>query len=1000
MIQKRQSAWNRKRLKNVIIAASVLLVLIVSVIVTSLVGIIGEEGDESTLPTVDTALGESLYAGRPIAYKTFETSQIQEVAVKYYEEDKDSSKQTQMFYSIKRPSKLEDFEFYYKDTNGIERVYRPEMFYKDGTSYTDFYANDGSTGYNVYKITYLLIAMSVLYFDEKMALPSDADERAKMLDRYGLSTDERQSVYISYIEGEGTLVEHTVHIGKKTIDGQGYYFTVTDNRDGKDVERAYIYSSLTTGFDYALNGFTSFLHSRLTAQGLPMDSSQEPYFTQEYKQWKNTLHNDPENKADKTVYGSKVIFNGSEEEYVYADYADIFGVDMNELDPGLYGFDGQFTLTLDSSASGKLRALLLNRPVGKLDSSVSTTIVGENNWAKLGADYTYTIKEIEAILTDDADIVAEGTPVGDARYIKVVYDYSISFVATSSNTIAYEEKDVKGVIDLQKIDTGIPEQINKMMKVLKGCSVGKLENQGLSADELELTRNVLLTYDENTADKYDLKYVITDIDVIYEIDDKGAIKSYGTEVKDSSVVNIRYALMHGSEIISSGKRTVDLGAIKEGEGVDSKIKAALIGKALGTNYSITAYTDTIHREYISDYRTYVIDAIDYFVTEEIICSFEFVNASERNPFYAESLFQNTLNNKNKIYALDSTASEYVVRVLGGISLTSDSSTSEGLQGTETVAVGLTAANMYKYGLYANTIYFELPRGIEGDKLVDGDYKFLDTLGFNLYISDMQPDGTRYIGSDMYDIIAKVDGSKFVFLDQSFVDYWARKSLAAVSYEDIGSMDFEFFMSDLKGSYTLDVTHTPVWIYGDQTLTAPPADGNGQEYDQIRLNVKSSNISEATDSLYKRMLLESDKDSLMLYSVYGRAMGVEGIPMFYRDTYGGMNFKSLLSIIFNTYFTGRFDSAEESGEQSQIIKKENLLMRMNFEIDSERFSDTYYYEFYSADDRRIMVRMYVHGESVNAVSDFYISPLAFKKIAGGFVCLLNGQTVVEDGGFTK
>ena len=202
MIQKRQSAWNRGRIKNVIIASIILLVLIISVIVTNIVvGLIGEDDDGTVLPVVDTAIGESIYAGRPIAYETFDTDQVQEVDVIYFENDKDEG-QLLRNYSIRRPSKYEEFEFYYTDTNGIATAYRPEMFYKDGTSYTDFYASDGSSGYSIYKITYLLVAISVLYFDEKMELPTDLDERGKMLDRYGLASDERQSIHLSYYKSQ------------------------------------------------------------------------------------------------------------------------------------------------------------------------------------------------------------------------------------------------------------------------------------------------------------------------------------------------------------------------------------------------------------------------------------------------------------------------------------------------------------------------------------------------------------------------------------------------------------------------------------------------------------------------------------------------------------------------------------------------------------------------------------------------------------------------------
>ncbi len=980
MIQKKQSAWNHKRQKNVIIAAAVLAVLIISLIVTNIVvGLIGEDdGVQAPLPEIDEELGEGIYGGVPVAYPTFESTQVQSVAVSYFENHKEDG-QVIRNYSIVRPDKNSEFEFYYTDTNGIAKAYRPEIYYTDGFNYTELYARE-SIGY---RINYLIIAVSVLYFDEKMELPEDENERAKMLNRYGLASDERQSISVSLIEGEGTVKEHIIHIGDKAIDGSGYYYTVDD--------RNYIYSSRTTDFDYALNGFTSFIHSRIVAQGLPMDSAQEPYFTQDYKQWKNVLHINPLDKDDKVIYGAKVIFTGSEEEYVYEDYDEVLDYVDDEFEPGLYGASGQFTFKLDSSASKNIRNILIGKPVGALDKPLSVTLVGDSNWAMLDGRYQYTVTSIDAILTEDgADITEVGTSVGDARYIKVTYDYKLSYLYTQGHFREYEFTGARAVIDLQKIDTGIPDDINSAFKALKGCSIGEL-----SATEREAA-SFDITYTEENADKYDIKYVITDIDVIFEIAADGKV-SYGYKVGEKSVVNFRYAVMHGSEVMDSGKRTVDLGSIDEDDGIDYEIKKAILGKELGTDYDIKAYTDTLYREYLSDYRTYTVNAIDYFVTESLVTSFEFVNASDRNPFHAEALFKNTLMDKNRIYALDSTASEYVVRLLGGITMDSSSSTSEGLTGTETVAVGLTAANMLEFGLYANTIYFELPRGIEDDKVVEGDYVFLDTLGFNLYISDLQPDGTRYIGSDMYDIVVKVDGEDFNFLDQSFVEFWARRSLAAVSYEKIDEMRLELYMDDAYGKYTLDVQHKDVWIWGDQTLTAPPPEG-GQKYDQIRLEVTADDIASASDSLYKRMLLESGSDSAMLYSVYAKAMGVSGIPMLYRDTLDGVNFKSLLSVIYNTYYTGSFDPVEKSDEQKDIIKKENLLMKISFAIDDDKFNDTYYYEFYSADDRRIMVRIYAFGESANAVSDFYISPLAFKKIANGFLALLNGTTVVEDEGF--
>ena len=1016
MIQKRPLASDKRRLKNMIIAAAILFVLIVTTIVTNIcVGLMdGTEEGESTAPVVDTALGESVYAGRAIAYKKFSSSQIQEVTVKYYEDDKDNGPVVR-YYTVKRPSELDEFEFYYTDTNGVSKVYRPEMFYKDGTSYTDFYATEND-GYNIYRISYLFSAISVLYFGEKIELPKDETDRKNTLDRYGLSTEERQSIQVRYINEKREEVEHTIHIGDKTIDKQGYYFTVDD--------RDYIYSSSTTGFDYALNGFTSFLHSRLTAQGLAGDSTYEPYFTQDYKQWKNIFHRDENNKDDKTAYGNKVIVSGAEEEYIYMDYSDIFGTDRTYENAGRYYQEGQFSVTLEKPLKpgekpSKLVSVLLNRPVGELDAPIQVTLEGDSNWVLMGARYKYTVKEIEAILTEDgADITTVGTPVGDARYIKIVYDYEYQDNPVDNPGSYRRDKDVKGVIDLEKIKSAnIPDTMKAMMETLKGLKVGKLSEQGLSEEEeaslVESLTNVIVdyeyaTYDEDgklltdvTADEYEVTYVITDIDIIYATDEKGNITNQLTEITESSAVNFRYALMHGDEVLSTDKRTVWLGAVKDETGLDYQIKQALIGKGLGAQN--IRVNESVFREWITDYRTYTIEEIEYFIEQKLVVSFEFVNASGRDPFYSESLFKNTLTDNNKIYALDSAATEYVVRLLGGISLESNSTTSEGLKGDETVAVGLTPQNLEKYGLYANTVYFEIPRGIEPSKKVDGDYVFNNTLGFTLYISDLQADGTRYVASDMYDIIVKIDGSRFNYLDKSFVEYWAREALASVPYEEISQVDFNFNMSDLKGSYRFEIQHKTYYIYGDQLLPYEPENG-GQEFDQIRILARAYNLEASTDTLYKRVLTEQGGSTLMLSALYRRVLGTEGTPMYGNDTYDGMNFKTLLSVIFNTYYTGVISKEDQAEIKAQINDAENPLkpiMEMSFKIGrdgDEWYANTYKYSFYRVDERRIMVSIHTIGNEAEAVSDFYISPLAFKKIANGFVALLNGQTVIQDESF--
>ena len=990
-IHKRKSGLSSKRLACAV-AAGILAVLILAyIVIAAIAAYIGNlEDDGYTLPDIDTGIGESLYGNYAVAYDVFEDTAVQAIDVSYLtKEGAADSTKVMRHYSMRRPSKESEFVFGYMDSNNKWVPYMPAISETNGFSYTDLYATDNS-GYGIYRLTYLIVAVSVLYFDEKMELPAEGADRDKMLLRYGLEEESRQKITVHYLDGRGEEKKHEILIGDLAIDGSGYYFMV----DGRD----YIYSSMGSDFDYALGGFTSFIHSRLTAEGLSMDGAQEPYFTQEYKQWKNTLYTSDTHLGMSVPDLSKVVFTGIEEEYIYED------VNYYEQ-TGLQSYKGQFSFKLDGTAPTKLRNILKSLTLGEVAQPITVTSVGDTNWARLDGVYNYKVTEILAILTDGADITEAGASVGDARYVKIKYDYDYKYKYYIEDHLQTDEGSFEGavaVVDLDKIDTLIPEdtegytaeeleklaQIKALLEGIKNGAIGEFSSP--------LTLNV--KYSDKIADKYDVKYVITDIKMIYGADEDGKV-TYIDKIAEDSIVNIAFELRHYTDsqnkkytVIESGSETVNLAAITTEGTLSYSIKAALVGKGVGSGLDITAYTESLYREFFTDYRTYTIESVDRFVTEELQVSFGFVNASKRNPFYGESLFINKLNGKLGLYALDSTACEYVVKLLGGISIESDSTTSMGLVGTETVAVGLTPENMLKYDLYANTIKFVLPRGIEEHPTIDGDYEFLGELAFTLYISDIKSDGSRYVGSDMYDIIAKVDGDAFVFLDKTFVDFWARETLAAVHFEKIDKIDAEFYMSDFNGSYTFDVEHS----------YKPTEEGSNQLYDYMWLKMSmNGNTDLATDTLLKEMLLESGKSNIPLYNVYEATGGmyIDGL----KDTADAVNFKSLLDVIYNTYYTGIV--APE--EQSVIKKNGNMLMRFSFTI-NEREDDegnvlstrTYYFEFYKADDRRIMVSMYESGYKVDAVSDFYISTQAFKKIAYGFLGLLNGETVEGDIGYPK
>ena len=79
--------------------------------------------------------------------------------------------------------------------------------------------------------------------------------------------------------------------------------------------------------------------------------------------------------------------------------------------------------------------------------------------------------------------------------------------------------------------------------------------------------------------------------------------------------------------------------------------------------------------------------------------------------------------------------------------------------------------------------------------------------------------------------------------------------------------------------------------------------------------------------------------------------------------------------------------------------------MTLKLDSNaapKSQDLYVYKFYRIDDRRVRVSLHREDSDgdirISAVSDFYISSFAFKKIASGFISLLNAEVIDINEGY--
>ncbi len=953
--------------KLAIILAAVLLVAVAASLIIYFT-VTPDTGKVEKVPPVPLEGEDILYNSMLIAYPTMEEKDIQYIQVS----------NSNGSFGMVRPNADGEFTLFYYDDNGKVHEYRPKISeIDDNFNYSDLFAIETGDGYNmVTKLTYLCMSLQVPYFEERIYLSDNEEERAAQLDAYGLSEeDEYAEISFSYNvktknEAGEEITEtksHKIKIGNPTIIETGYYFMVDD--------RNIVYAGTANYFSYALTGFYSFINSILVSPGLKEDSVLSAYITTNYYQWLGQMH-DKEGEAVKE--DSKVIS--------FADVIVPVGRDNTGTSEDGYISDGysdiEFDLLKYKNAPGFERMIkaLIGRGVGSYkDNEIIFSVLGsspeidfENSDQRV---YTYTVTAVEAILTDSGEINTSGTALADASLIKVSYLLAVDGVAKGGT--------YHSVIDINS--TLLPEDFRA---ALKASAIGTLP--------APVSTNI--TYSRDNSIAKNLKYVVTEIVSIFDAEGKETSK-----IGANSIVCYRYRFMIDGvlgeeEYISTldfGKDTTESG---------KAIKDALVGKSVSNNLSIVVFEQTVYSEFFLDFITYKISNIKYFVTNKMVSAFRFQNSSERDPFYGDSLYENTLNNKYSIYGLNHSVCQKVVNILAGIS--EATTTPGGLVGTETVAVGITPAVMKEYGLYAHTIYFEIPRGLwavdSGDPNKIDDYAWYETIGFTLYISDENEDGSRYIGSDLYDIVARVEGEDFVFLKYDFVNFWARRDLMLTDIANIDAATFEFYLEDMKGIYEMRLDHRTLYIGSDNgAYLKPPQNVSYTEFDEITVVVTPE--GECTPNKLTEYVNANGYDFVSLTELYNQLVGGGKQTYAGYDTLGTSNFKEFIEVLYFTTYGGVVPESE------QAVIKENcdMVMRMSFKLNSSPWR--YVFEFYRYDDRRVMVSLYQasynpetneYGDEFTAVSDFYISTFAFKKLVNHYIDVMDTVDINKEDAYQR
>ena len=992
-----------KNAVSLIVLGSMLLLLVGVLVVLQLLPAVEQSKNPTTKPVeIIEELGESTYAGAPLAYVRVEQKQMQRIVVR----NRDDKGELRMFDVVALSDGSFVLGYSLDGTRETLTPYLPGIIGEEPDfDLSSLYAIEQNDSYGkIYLLTYLCTALGTPHFAERIALPvipedvndptySDkVAEREAMLERFGLDLKHASGVEFDYKDTDGEIKGHELLIGARALSGSGFYFMVDD--------RDYVYYTNSNYFEYALRGFEAFVNGRLVAEGLEDDYGFEPYLVSDFQHWVNTEY---KNHGDVISKDASVIIADGVSALPFTAGADYTpGGEFN----GYITESGKFIFSKDRlsdhSDYSRLANMLVGKTVGEYTSPLYVTLVEEFGSSASGlisvgegesVTYTYKIKAIESVITA-TDEIRDSAALASApsyKLVKVTYDYYI-------NGEKQNKYDAHAVLDITN-------------SLIPSDAASAIRAAGIGATDISFD----VTYTEENAPSATESLYIDAITGIY--DQKGTPEK---EITETSLVTFVYYEVINGHKTSSRTIHIDLSANDESERW-GELKAKLVGKRVGGNLDIKLYEKVFKYEIMRDFSEYRINEIISFVTSTLNVSFRYINKTEQEPFYGESIYENTMDehgyDKYMIYGIDSTVCQNVALLLGGAgNKTNNSNTSVGYVG-ETVALGLTHDVMSRYGLYAHTVYFELPRHIyDPDDLVDpeldpddgtpGDlsdlstYKSYDNLGFTLYISE-DKGGYRYVGSDMYDLVAKVPAEDFNFLDYSFTELWARQQFFYMDVTKVDGISLDFYMEDYYGSYDFDVNKQKIYVAYTSTggigISYEPFEG-ATEMERMHVRVTSSNGAKPTE--YERIKAELGRDSLTLTELYNQLYkGGDDYYISYTDSYGTTYYKSFFEKFLRTSYLERNLTEEEITE----AYSRNRLMHMTVTAPNLAGEVCYYgYDFYYIDGSRVMVSVYTEDASGRVTSektsDFAISNYAFENIVMSVFGLLNGENLDEMGGY--
>ena len=423
-------------------------------------------------------------------------------------------------------------------------------------------------------------------------------------------------------------------------------------------------------------------------------------------------------------------------------------------------------------------------------------------------------------------------------------------------------------------------------------------------------------------------YFVSDFSVTKEL----RVSEKGADVALNGSVCIRYTRVRVIEKdgtveatdTTSGTMRTSLTSKAE---LNQKLKAALEGKRIGDKGILvepivtTASADDGIRTVTS---TYTVDEVLYTYRNETEIAFDFINdAEDRDYFLGAPMYELTAPQSMLQYPSNSNV---IMNFLSNM---------QTVVGNRTIKLGITDEDMERYGLYAHTVRYLLPMkfSMEEENVTSANITSNtvtvneeDYVPITLYVSERQKDGTYYVGSKYYDIIAIVDEETLPFLSYESRE-WIDSRLLCTYVSLLDEVKLSFGYSDFDKTYVFDVLEKRDLKNDKGYVTGSVLPMNGKEVDYTLL---------------------TEIHNLLFWAEYGDETG----------------------------FT-----AEETED---VIAENPAVLTITFTLIEGSGGDgrTYEYKFIPYTDVRALLVITENGNAETASSAFYVDSVIAKTIALG------------------